>query len=87
VQISALQAQLAAHTKESLPAAEAERHRLEVAHLKVELDSVREELRQAKLAEAESRIQRAPEPAVAPEVVHASEPVVTSEQGAENQSV
>jgi CheY-like chemotaxis protein len=48
VQISALQAQLAAHTKDSIPAAEAERHRLDVANLRVELEQLREELRLAK---------------------------------------
>jgi CheY-like chemotaxis protein len=44
VQISALQAQLAAHSKDSVPIAEMERHRLEVAKLRVELDTLHEEL-------------------------------------------
>jgi CheY-like chemotaxis protein len=76
VQIAALQAQLAAHAKDSLSAAEAERNRLEVANLKVELDSVREELRQAKLSEAESRVQQTPESVIA------SEPVPARGEGA-----
>jgi CheY-like chemotaxis protein len=44
VQIAALQAQLAAHTRDSVPIAEMERHRMEIAKLRVELDTLHEEL-------------------------------------------
>ena len=40
VQIAALQAQLAAHARDSVSAAEAERQRLDLANLKAELDAV-----------------------------------------------
>jgi CheY-like chemotaxis protein len=68
VQIAALQAQLAAHARDSVSAAEAERQRLELANLRVELDAVREELTRARLSEAERRSQEVPEAVVAPEL-------------------
>jgi len=47
--IAALQAQLAADTRDSVPVAELESDRLEVAGLRVELDSLREEQRRARV--------------------------------------
>jgi CheY-like chemotaxis protein len=57
VQIAALHAQFAAHARDSLAAADAERQRLDIATLRVELDVVREELQVARRFEIQPPIE------------------------------
>jgi CheY-like chemotaxis protein len=77
VQSAALQAQLAARKHETAAGVELERHRLEIAGLRAELDSLREDLRQSRSLKRElPPAPAAPIPA-APLPVPTTEPVAS----------